>query len=53
MELDSKKTRFLTLSNFMRNSVKGPLGFGHFGKVWLVTYQPMHKSRKNSQHLMI
>lgn len=40
--------RVLTLFNFLKNSAKGPLGFGHFGKVWLVKYQVSCKSRKDS-----
>ena len=30
----------LKLTDFVKNPSKPPLGVGHFGKVWLVKYQP-------------
>lgn len=47
MEEEAKKPRLLTLNNFIKNSSKGPLGVGHFGKVWLVKYKAVIDSSKD------
>lgn len=45
----------LKLTDFVKNPSKPPLGVGHFGKVWLVKYQPSSAAQdaNSNEHLLI